>query len=261
MSGCVLSAARLQQVTKRGDRVAVLAPQGLDYVISFFAAIYAGTIAVPLFDPDEPGHTDRLHAVLGDCRPSAILTASESAAGVRHFFRALPAAERPRIIAVDAIPDTVGETWVNPEIRVDDIAYLQYTSGSTRAPAGVEITHRAVTTNVLQMVDAIEPGPGIPRSHLAAAVPRHGPADRHPADAGRQVHHHHVARARSSVGRTRWIKELAAMADHAPTFAAAPNFAFEHAALRGRAEGRRDARPEQRHRPHQRQRAGHVRRR
>ena len=42
-------AARLQQVTKRGDRVAILAPQGLDYVISFFAAIQAGSIAVPLF--------------------------------------------------------------------------------------------------------------------------------------------------------------------------------------------------------------------
>ncbi|MDJ0107949.1 AMP-binding protein, partial [Rhodococcus erythropolis] len=67
-------AARLQQVTKRGDRVAILAPQGLDYVISFFAAIQAGSIAVPLFDPDEPGHTDRLHAVLGDCKPTAILT-------------------------------------------------------------------------------------------------------------------------------------------------------------------------------------------
>ena len=41
-------AARLQQVTAPGDRVAILAPQGLDYVVSFFAAIYAGTIAVPI---------------------------------------------------------------------------------------------------------------------------------------------------------------------------------------------------------------------
>ena len=53
-------AARLQQVSSPGDRVAILAPQGLDYVVSFFAAIHAGLIAVPLFDPDEPGHKDRL---------------------------------------------------------------------------------------------------------------------------------------------------------------------------------------------------------
>ncbi|MGB3370246.1 MAG: AMP-binding protein, partial [Rhodococcus sp. (in: high G+C Gram-positive bacteria)] len=149
-------AARLQQVTKPGDRVAILAPQGLDYVVAFFGAIYAGTIAVPLFDPDEPGHTDRLHAVLGDCQPTAILTATSSAAGVRNFFRALPAAQRPRVIAVDAIPDSVGETWVEPKADLDDIAYLQYTSGSTRTPAGVEITHRAVGVNALQMDDSME---------------------------------------------------------------------------------------------------------
>ncbi|WP_026306252.1 long-chain-fatty-acid--AMP ligase FadD32 [Smaragdicoccus niigatensis] len=225
-------AARLQQVTQPGDRVAVLAPQGLDYVVSFFAAIYAGTIAVPLFDPDEPGHTDRLHAVLGDCKPSAILTASQSAAGVRNFFRSLPAAERPRIIAVDAVPDTLGDTWVNPGVKVDDIAYLQYTSGSTRTPAGVEITHRGVVTNVLQMADAQGLGPEsrgvtwLPLFHdmglLTVILPTIG---------GKFIT---IMSPSAFVRRpARWINELAAMADHAPTFAAAPNFAFEHAATRG----------------------------
>ncbi|MFG1785016.1 long-chain-fatty-acid--AMP ligase FadD32 [Rhodococcus oryzae] len=225
-------AARLQQVTEPGQRVAILAPQGLDYVISFFAAMHAGTIAVPLFDPDEPGHGDRLHAVLGDCKPSAILTASTSAAGVRQLFRSLPAAERPRIIAVDAIPDTVGETWVYPEIGLDDIAYLQYTSGSTRVPAGVEITHRAVGTNALQMVDAIElttDSRGVtwlPLFHdmglLTVILPALG---------GKYIT---IMSPRAFVARPyRWIKELAAITDGAGTFAAAPNFAFEHAAARG----------------------------
>ncbi|MBF6298372.1 AMP-binding protein [Nocardia amamiensis] len=225
-------AARLQQVTNPGDRVAILAPQGLDYVISFFAAIYAGTISVPLFDPDEPGHTDRLHAVLGDCEPAAILTASSSAAGVRQFFRSLPAAQRPRIIAVDAIPDSVGEGWVRPDIAIDDIAYLQYTSGSTRVPAGVEITHRAVGTNVLQMVDAIKLDwnsrgvTWLPLFHdmglLTVILPAVG---------GKYIT---IMSPSAFVRRPyRWIKELAAVSDGAGTFAAAPNFAFEHAAARG----------------------------
>ncbi|SDC53814.1 long-chain-fatty-acid--AMP ligase FadD32 [Rhodococcus tukisamuensis] len=225
-------AARLQQVTEPGQRVAILAPQGLDYVVSFFAAMHAGTIAVPLFDPDEPGHGDRLYAVLGDCKPSAILTATQSAAGVRQLFRHLPAAERPRIIAVDAIPDTVGETWVYPEIDLDDIAYLQYTSGSTRVPAGVEITHRAVGTNALQMVDAIElttDSRGVtwlPLFHdmglLTVILPALG---------GKYIT---IMSPRAFVARPyRWIKELAAITDGAGTFAAAPNFAFEHAAARG----------------------------
>ncbi|GAB2651181.1 long-chain-fatty-acid--AMP ligase FadD32 [Nocardia goodfellowii] len=226
-------AARLQQVTQPGDRVAILAPQGLDYVVSIFAAVYAGNIAVPLFDPEEQGHTDRLHAVLSDCTPAAILTVSTSAAGVRNFFRHLPAAQRPRIIAVDAIPNSVGETWVRPDIDIDNVAYLQYTSGSTRTPAGVEITHRAVGTNLLQMIDAIgvkENSRGVtwlPLFHdmglLCVILPTVG---------GGFIT---IMSPSAFVRRPyRWIKELAAVSDGAGTFAAAPNFAFEHAAARGR---------------------------
>ncbi|MEV5652184.1 long-chain-fatty-acid--AMP ligase FadD32 [Nocardia sp. NPDC052254] len=226
-------AARLQQVTKPRDRVAILAPQGLDYVVALFAAVYAGNIAVPLFDPDEPGHTDRLHAVLSDCRPTAILTASSAAAGVREFFRALPAAQRPRIIAVDAIPDSIGANWTEPDINIDSVAYLQYTSGSTRTPAGVEITHRSVGTNLLQMIDALgidETARGVtwlPLFHdmglLCVILPAIG---------GKFIT---IMSPSAFVRRpSRWIKELAAASDGAGTYAAAPNFAFEHAAVRGR---------------------------
>ncbi|WP_157354436.1 long-chain-fatty-acid--AMP ligase FadD32 [Nocardia terrae] len=225
-------AARLQQVTQPGDRVAILAPQGLDYIVAMYAAVYAGNIAVPLFDPDEQGHTDRLHAVLEDCGPAAILTVGSAAAGVREIFKHLPAPQRPRIIAVEAIPDNVGESWVRPRIEMDDVAYLQYTSGSTRTPAGVEITHRAVGTNLLQMIDAIgitEKARGVtwlPLFHdmglLTVILPTIG---------GKYIT---IMSPSSFVRRPyRWIKELAAQEDGAEIFAAAPNFAYEHAAARG----------------------------
>ena len=139
-------AARLQQITVAGDRVAILAPQGVDYVVSFFAAIAAGNIAVPLFAPELPGHADRLHAVLGDAVPAVVLTTTAGAEAVQTFLRALPRQQRPRVIAVDAVPDTLAQAFVPRDLDSDDIAYLQYTSGSTRTPAGVEITHRAVCT-------------------------------------------------------------------------------------------------------------------
>ena len=104
-------AARLQQVTELGDRVAILCPQNLDYLVAMYGAIYAGRIAVPLFDPSEPGHVGRLHAELDDCRPSAILTTTAAAEGVRKFFRSRPANQRPRVIAVDAVPAEVASTW------------------------------------------------------------------------------------------------------------------------------------------------------
>ena len=147
--------ARLQQVTEPGDRVAILCPQNLDYLVAFFGTLYAGRIAVPLFDPSEPGHVGRLHAVLDDCHPSAILTTTEAAEGVRKFFRSRPAKERPRVIAVDAVPDDVGATWQPVDIDRETIAYLQYTSGSTRIPTGVQITHLNLATNVVQVIEAL----------------------------------------------------------------------------------------------------------
>ncbi|MBT0567577.1 long-chain-fatty-acid--AMP ligase FadD32 [Williamsia sp. CHRR-6] len=225
-------AARLQQVTTKGDRVAILAPQSLEYVIGFFGALFAGNIAVPLFSPDEPGHTDRLHAVLGDCTPTVILTATKSAEAVRDFFKPLPAKERPRVIAVDAVPDSVGDTWVRPELALEDTAYLQYTSGSTRTPAGVEITYGGVCANALQMIDAIELNEDsrgvtwLPLFHdmglLTVILPALG---------GSYIT---IMSPAAFVRRPgRWISELAAESDGAGTFAAAPNFAFEHAATRG----------------------------
>src|ERR1700752_4166617 len=81
--------AHLQQVTARGDRVAVLAPQSLDYVAGFFAAIKAGTIAVPLFAPELQGHAERLEVALHDAQPSVVLTTSAAVDNVRAFLSEL----------------------------------------------------------------------------------------------------------------------------------------------------------------------------
>ena len=178
--------ARLQQVTQPGDRVAILCPQNLDYLVAFFGTLYAGRIAVPLFDPSEPGHVGRLHAVLDDCQPSAILTTTESAEGVRKFFRSRPAKERPRVIAVDAVPDDVGATWQSVDIDRDTIAYLQYTSGSTRIPTGVQITYLNLATNVVQVIEALEGEEGdrgvswLPFFHDMGLITAHDLADDRP---------------------------------------------------------------------------------
>jgi fatty acid CoA ligase FadD32 len=226
-------AARLQQVTQPGDRVAILCPQTLDYLSAFFGAMYAGVIAVPLFDPAEPGHVGRLHAVLDDCSPSVILTTTASAEGVRKFFRNRPAKERPRVIAVDAVPDEVASTWQQVPADADTIAYLQYTSGSTRAPAGVQITHMSVATNLVQLMTALEVEEGqrgitwLPFFHDMGLI-----TIMLPSIVGRHITFMTPA---AFVRRPiRWMRELAVQSnDHGRTFSAAPNFAFEHAALRG----------------------------
>ncbi|KGI70279.1 long-chain-fatty-acid--AMP ligase FadD32 [Mycolicibacterium rufum] len=225
--------ARLQQVTQPGDRVAILCPQNLDYLVAFFGTLYAGRIAVPLFDPNEPGHVGRLHAVLDDCHPTAILTTTAAAEGVRKFFRTRPANQRPRVIAVDAVPNEVGATWEPVEVTPDTIAYLQYTSGSTRIPTGVQITHLNLATNVVQVIEALDGQEGdrgvswLPFFHDMGLItvllsPMLG-------------HYITFMTPAAFVRRPgRWIREMARKeGDTGGTISVAPNFAFDHAAARG----------------------------
>ena len=59
-----------------GDRAAIVAPQGLDYIVAFFGAMQAGFIAVPLSVPQFGTHDERVSGALRDCSPVAILTTS-----------------------------------------------------------------------------------------------------------------------------------------------------------------------------------------
>ncbi|MGJ6121216.1 long-chain-fatty-acid--AMP ligase FadD32 [Mycolicibacterium sp. Y3] len=226
-------AARLQQVTQLGDRVAILCPQNLDYLVAFFGALYAGRIAVPLFDPSEPGHVGRLHAVLDNCSPSAILTTTEAAEGVRKFFRSRPANQRPRVIAVDAVPDDVAVTWEEVTATEETIAYLQYTSGSTRIPTGVQITHLNLATNVLQVVEALEGEEGdrglswLPFFHDMGLIT---------ALIAPMIGHYFTFMTPAAFVRRpeRWIREMGFKPDDTGgVISVAPNFAFDHAAARG----------------------------
>ena len=188
---------------------------------------------MPLFDPSEPGHVGRLHAVLDDCKPTAILTTTESAEGVRKFFRSRPAKERPRVIAVDAVPDEVGATWEPVDVRRDTIAYLQYTSGSTRIPTGVQITHLNLATNVVQVIEALEGEEGdrgvtwLPFFHDMGLITVH---------AAPMIGHYITFMTPAAFVRRpgRWIREMARKPeDTGGVISAAPNFAFDHAAARG----------------------------
>ena len=163
-------AGRLQQVATIGDRAAILANNSPEYIFSFLGAIYAGVVPVPLYDPTEPGHADHLTAVFADCEPVVVLTNSHSAGAVRKHFSALPATERPRILSVDSLPDSLADSYENPMMTeagkrlsamrqvapIDLTAFLQYTSGSTRTPAGVVLTNRSILTNVLQIFSAVK---------------------------------------------------------------------------------------------------------
>ncbi|MEU0245603.1 fatty acyl-AMP ligase [Streptomyces sp. NPDC006235] len=143
-------AARLADQAGPGDRVALLCPQGTEYVTAFLAALAAGLVAVPLYPPGLPGHADRLAGVLADARCSAVVTTSRCRDEVRDFL----GPDGPRIVVADQVPDDAAGDWRPVPPDAGAIAYLQYTSGSTRAPAGVEISHGNVVANARQALAA-----------------------------------------------------------------------------------------------------------
>ena len=225
--------AHVQRVADRGDRVAILAPQGLDYVAGFFAAIKAGAIAVPLFAPELPGHAERLDTALNDAAPIAVLTTAAASGAVEAFLAKLPAARRPHVIVMDEIPDSAENDFTPTDIDVDDISHLQYTSGSTRPPVGVEITHRAVGTNLIQMILSIDL---LNRNtHGVSWLPLYHDMGLSmigfPAVYGG---HSTLLSPTAFVRRPqRWIQALSAGSRIGRVITAAPNFAYEWAAQRG----------------------------
>ena len=137
-------AAELQARGLRGERVLLLYPPGLDFVEAFYGCVYAGALAVPAYPPNPArlGRTlPRLVAIVRDATPAMILTTSDALPLVQGMASLEPAFAGIQTAATNALPESRGETWQPPSVTPDDVAFLQYTSGSTAAPKGVMVTH------------------------------------------------------------------------------------------------------------------------
>jgi fatty acid CoA ligase FadD28 len=146
-----LSVAReLRRWGSTGDRAVILAPQGLGYITAFLGALQAGLIAVPLSVPLGGASDERVRSVLADTSPAVILTTSAVVGSVTEHAQAHGSKSAPAVIDVDLLDvDPPGGSGTGGDSHLDT-AYLQYTSGSTRRPAGVMISHRNVLANFRQ---------------------------------------------------------------------------------------------------------------
>ena len=144
--------AQIQAVTEPGDRVVVMTKQGLEYVVAFWGILLSGRIGIPAFSPTEPAHAGYLEAILLDAQPTLILTSVKTAGAVRDFLKSQDIKNPPRVVVVEGVEDALSEKWVAPDVKPKDIAYLQYSSGSTRRPTASCITHQGALTAAAQVL-------------------------------------------------------------------------------------------------------------
>ncbi len=149
-------AARLQQQFTKGDRALVMLDNGDHYAVSMLACFYCGVIAVPVFPPEStrPQHLARLIGVAADSQARGVLTSSALSAAMSAAGNQFGDVQ---IVAVDAIDVALADAWQPFDPANDDVAFLQYTSGSTSAPKGVIVTHG----NLMANEHAVQVGMGI----------------------------------------------------------------------------------------------------
>jgi len=144
-------AATLIDSGARGARVLLLYPPGLDFIRAFFGCLYANAVAVPCLPPVSKRQVERLTAVARDAGAAFRMSCGSTSKLVDGSKL-----ENLRLINAlsQAVNSAAAETWRHAAPDPADVAFLQYTSGSTRDPRGVMVSHANLMANSCAIRDA-----------------------------------------------------------------------------------------------------------
>ncbi|MBD2677466.1 MULTISPECIES: non-ribosomal peptide synthetase [Nostoc] len=152
-------AAQLQALGLTGERALLLYPQGLDFLVAFFGCLYAGVVAVTAYPPRNERNTPRIKAISQDAQAAIALTTTEILRTVQSLMTQKADLESLQWLTTDNLPQGIEDTWQQPSIHQDTLAFLQYTSGSTGTPKGVMISHRNLLHNAATTYQFMEHSP------------------------------------------------------------------------------------------------------
>jgi len=140
-----VAAGLLEQGVKAGDRVAIMLPTSLDFFLAFYAILWVGAVAVPLYPPMRMDQMEdflaRQQAIFDNCQARLLITLPQLSPVAELLRRK---AGLQSITSVAALLQSHGA----PSPEAGELAFIQYTSGSTGSPKGVALTHDNLLTNI-----------------------------------------------------------------------------------------------------------------
>ncbi|MDO9599409.1 MAG: AMP-binding protein [Azoarcus sp.] len=156
-AGARVAAALARAGIRPGHCVAMMLPSGLDFFRCFFGVLLAGAVPVPIYPPARPAqledHLRRQAGILRNCEARVLITFDQVRPLARMLAGLSPALDRVLSPAeLDAAP------MARMPVRSEELALIQYTSGSTGDPKGVTLSHRNLLANIRAWGQAIELG-------------------------------------------------------------------------------------------------------
>lgn len=134
-------AVLLQELRCQDQPVLLLYPAGLDYIAAFFGCLYAGALAVPAYPPRPNRSLDRIQAIVDDTGATVALTDGATLEKLERQLLQSPGLKALYSLNTDGLDTSLASDWRPHRPAPDQLALLQYTSGSTAAPKGVMISH------------------------------------------------------------------------------------------------------------------------
>ena len=149
-------AAKLTAMGLSGQRALLMYPSGIEFIVALFGCHYAGVTPVPAYPPRRNRNMGRISAIADDAQTAVALTVAEVIERREKLAGDCQSLLDQPWLATETIPQELAGDWVKPSIQPDDVAVLQYTSGSTGSPKGVMLTHQNVMANCRYITTAFQ---------------------------------------------------------------------------------------------------------
>ena len=155
-----VAAGLQQQGLQSGETVAIMLPTGSEYFFSFYGILLTGAVPVPIYPPVRRSqledHLQRHSRILNNCVATTLISMPEAKA-VARLLKSQVLSLR-EVVTVSELT-SFSAAYIRPSISPNDIAFLQYTSGSTGNPKGVVLTHSNLLANIRTMGKTLEVTP------------------------------------------------------------------------------------------------------